>query len=95
MRAMTRSAKGTVDRPGSNVAQKRGLNRPISCSGWGLLEVRLQHKTLDRVEQVPAAYTSQRCSACVACTAGPCNTDVSAARNIAAGLPDIRGCASP
>lgn len=26
VRAMTRSAKGTVDRPGSNVAQKRGLN---------------------------------------------------------------------
>lgn len=101
VRAMTRSAKGTIDRPGSNVAQKRALNRSISRSGWGLLAARLQHKALGRVEQVPAAYTSQRCSACghtasenrksqavfacVACTAGPCNADVNAARNIAAG----------
>lgn len=101
VRAMTRSAKGTVDRPGSNVAQKRGLNRSISRSGWGLLAARLQHKGFGRVERVPAAYTSQRCSACghvasenrksqavfacVACTAGPCNADVNAARNIAAG----------
>ncbi|MCV7200813.1 transposase [Mycolicibacterium peregrinum] len=101
VRAMTRSAKGTVDRPGSNVAQKRGLNRSISRAGWGLLAARLQHKALGRVEQVPAAYTSQRCSACghvasenrksqavfvcVACSAGPCHADVNAARNIAAG----------
>ena len=84
-----------------SVAQKRGLNRAISRSGWGLLAERLQHKARGRVEQVPAAYTSQRCSACghvapenrksqavfkcEACTAGPCNADVNAARNIAAG----------
>jgi putative transposase len=101
VRAMTRSAGGTVDQPGVCVAQKRGLNRAISQSGWGELARRLQHKALGRVEQVPAAYTSQRCSACghvalgnrksqavfecEACTAGPCNADVNAARNIAAG----------
>lgn len=98
---MTRSARGTVEQPGVNVAQKRGLNRAISLNSWGLLAARLQHKAFGRVEQVPAAYTSQRCSACghsapenrksqavfqcQACTAGPCNADVNAARNIAAG----------
>jgi putative transposase len=101
VRAMTRSAHGTVDQPGSGVAQKRGLNRSISRSGWGLLVARLQHKAFGRVEQVSAAYTSQRCSACghvapgnrksqavfecEACIAGRCNADVNAARNIAAG----------
>jgi putative transposase len=101
VRAMTRSARGTVEQPGAGVAQKRGLNRAISRSGWGQLVARLQQKALGRVEQVPAAYTSQRCSACghvapgnrksqavfecESCTAGRCNADVNAARNIAAG----------
>ncbi len=101
VRAMTRSARGTVEQPGERVAQKRGLNRGISRSGWGLLAARLQHKAFGRVEQVLAAYTSQRCSVCghvapenrksqavfecETCNAGPCNADVNAARNIAAG----------
>jgi putative transposase len=101
VRAITRSARGTLEHPGSNVAQKRGLNREISRQGWGLLVARLQHKAPGRVQFVPAAYTSQRCShcghvapenrksqavfQCVACNAGPCNADVNAARNIAAG----------
>jgi len=101
VRAMTRSARGTVEQPGVRVAQKRGLNRAIRRSGWGQLVARLQHKACGRVEQIPAAYTSQRCSACghvapgnrksqavfecEACTAGRCNADVNAARNIAAG----------
>jgi putative transposase len=101
VRAMTRSARGTRECPGANVAQKRGLNREISRQGWGLLVVRLKHKARGRLEPVPPAYTSQRCShcghvalenrksqavfRCVACGAGPCNADVNAARNIAAG----------
>jgi putative transposase len=101
VRAMTRSARGTRECPGTNVAQKRGLNREISRQGWGLLVARLKHKARGRLEFVPAAYTSQRCShcghvapenrksqavfQCVACGAGPCNADVNAARNIAAG----------
>jgi putative transposase len=101
VRAMTRSARGTVVQPGTGVAQKRGLNRAINRSGWGELVTRLQHKAFGRVEQIPAAYTSQRCSACghvapgnrksqavfecEACDAGRCNADVNAARNIAAG----------
>ncbi|MGO8939071.1 MAG: zinc ribbon domain-containing protein, partial [Mycobacterium sp.] len=73
----------------------------ISRQGWGLLVARLKHKAKGRLQFVPAAYTSQRCSycghvtpenrksqavfQCVACGAGPCNADVNAARNIAAG----------
>ncbi|MGA8249332.1 MAG: transposase [Mycobacterium sp.] len=99
--AMTRSARGTREHPGTRVAQKRGLNREISRQGWGLLVARLKHKAKGRLQFVPAAYTSQRCSycghvapenrksqavfQCVACGAGPCNADVNAARNIAAG----------
>jgi putative transposase len=98
--SMTRSAKGTKDTPGRNVAQKTGLNRGIGKSGWGLLASRLEDKAPGRVEKVPAVYTSLRCSACghvarenresqaaFLCTACnfACNADVNAARNIAAG----------
>jgi transposase len=100
VRSMTRSAKGTAGRPGRNVAQKSGLNRGIQRSGWGILVRRLEDKAPGRVEKVPPAYTSQRCSVCghvaaesresqalfrcVACKFA-CNADVNAARNIAAG----------
>jgi putative transposase len=100
IRGMMRSAKGTVDTPGRNVAAKAGLNREIGKSGWGLLVKRLEDKAPGRVEKVPPAYTSQCCSACghvdresrksqarFRCTACSfaCNADVNAARNIAAG----------
>jgi putative transposase len=101
VRAMTRSARGTAEKPGVRVAQRRGFNRAIRHQAWGQLVARLDHKAAGRLERVPAAYTSQRCSncrhvarenrksqavfACVACKAGPCNADVNAARNIAAG----------
>ncbi len=97
---MTRSARGTAEQPGRNVAQKAGLNRGIGKAGWGLLVRRLQDKAPGRVQKVPPAFTSQRCSACghiapesresqaafrcVACGFA-CNADVNAARNIAAG----------
>ena len=97
---MTRSAKGTAEQPGRNVAQKAGLNRGIGKAGWGLLVRRLEDKAPGRVQKVPPAFTSQRCSACghvaresresqaafrcVACGFA-CNADVNAARNIAAG----------
>ena len=100
IKGMTRSAKGTVERPGRNVAAKAGLNREIGRSGWGLLIRRLEDKAPGRVEKVPSAYTSQQCSACgqvdgnsresqarFKCTACglACNADVNAAKNIAAG----------
>jgi putative transposase len=97
---MTRSAKGTPENPGRNVAQKAGLNRGILRSGWGLLVRRLNDKAPGRVEKIKPALTSQRCSACgqvdrdsresqavFRCTA--CgfagHADVNAAINIAAG----------
>jgi putative transposase len=97
---MTRTAKGTRENPGSNVAQKAGLNREILRSGWGLLVRRLEEKAPGRVEKINPAFTSQRCSVCghvdpesrksqarFACTACrfACNADLNAARNIAAG----------
>ena len=100
IRSMTRSARGTTEDPGRNVAAKAGLNREIARSGWGLLVRRIEDKAPGRVERVPPAYTSQRCSACgqvdgrsresqaaFRCTACgyACNADVNAARNIAAG----------
>jgi putative transposase len=98
--SMTRSARGTIDRPGRGVRQKAGLNRGILASGWGLLVRRLEDKASGRVERINPAYTSQRCSACghvaaesresqalFRCTACgyTVNADVNAARNIAAG----------
>jgi transposase len=99
IRAMTRTARGTVERPGRGVRQKAGLNRGILASGWGRLVDRLEHKAPGRVQKIPAAYTSQRCSACghvaedsrqnqtafrcVAC-GWTGNADYNAARNIAA-----------
>ncbi|MFD6327160.1 RNA-guided endonuclease InsQ/TnpB family protein [Streptomyces sp. NPDC058442] len=97
---MTRSAKGTVEQPGRNVGQKAGLNRAILAQGWGLLRRRTGEKAPGRVEDVPAPFTSLRCSACgwiekdsrksqaefvcVSCGFG-CNADENAAVNVAAG----------
>ena len=64
VKGMTRSARGTVEKPGRNVAQKAGLNRGILKSGWALLVTRLEQKAAGRVEKVNPAYTSQTCHAC-------------------------------
>ncbi|OZM78494.1 transposase [Pseudonocardia sp. MH-G8] len=64
IRAMSKSARGTVTAPGRNVRQKASLNRRILASGWGLLAVRLRHKAPGRVDGVNAAYSSQECSVC-------------------------------
>lgn len=99
VRAMTRSARGTVTQPGRNVRQKTGLNRAILANGWGALLNRLEHKAPGRVEKIYPAFTSQRCSACghvapgnresQAFRCGACghqaHADVNAALNIAAG----------
>jgi predicted RNA-binding Zn-ribbon protein involved in translation (DUF1610 family) len=99
VRALTRSASGTVEQPGHNVRQKAGLNQAILASGGGGLVNRLEHKAPGRVVKIPAAYTSQRCLACghvaaesrqsqtaYRCVACPWtgNADYNAARNIAA-----------
>ncbi|MFF3897586.1 RNA-guided endonuclease InsQ/TnpB family protein [Streptomyces sp. NPDC001812] len=101
---MTRSAKGTVAQPGTRVRQKAGLNRSILAQGWGLLRRRTGEKAPGRVEDVPAPYTSLRCSACgwiekdsrksqaefVCISCGfTCNADENAAINVAAGQGGI------
>ncbi|MBG0819699.1 transposase [Planomonospora sp. ID91781] len=64
IRNMTRSAKGTVEQPGTNVRQKAGLNRAILAAGWGRLVTRLEDKAPGRVVKINPAYTSQTCNAC-------------------------------
>lgn len=97
---MTSTAKGTMAEPGRNVAAKTGLNREILAQGWGQLRSRTEQKAPGRVEDVPAPYTSLRCSACgwiekhsrksqaefscVSCGFAR-NADLNAAINIAAG----------
>jgi len=69
---MTRSAKGTVEAPGRNVAQKAGMNRSILDAGWGQFASILTAKAESagrRVVLVNPAYTSIDCHACGArCT---------------------------
>ncbi|MFI7293571.1 zinc ribbon domain-containing protein [Streptomyces sp. NPDC050121] len=86
------------------MAQKSGLNRSILAQGWGLLRQRTGHKAPGRVEDVPAPYTSLRCSACgwiekksrksqaefVCSSCGfTCNADTNASHNVAAGQGGI------
>ena len=62
-KAMTKSAKGTVENPGKQVKQASGLNRSILASGWGSLECKLAYKA-GALLKVDPAYTSQSCSRC-------------------------------
>lgn len=62
-KAMTASAKGTVEEPGSNVRRKAGLNRVILATGWGNLRRMLAYKAV-RLVAIPAHYTSQTCAEC-------------------------------
>jgi putative transposase len=67
VRNMTASAKGTIEAPGSKVAQKSGLNRAIVDQGWGMFASMLKYKAAERggdLIEVPAPYTSQTCSCC-------------------------------
>jgi putative transposase len=64
VKAMTASARGTVDAPGVNVSAKASLNRGVLASGWGRFAQRLEDKAPGRVVSVRAAYTSQTCSVC-------------------------------
>ena len=62
IRGMTKSAKGTEERPGKNVKAKAVLNRKVLASAWGTLELCLNYKM--EVRRVPPAYTSQTCHQC-------------------------------
>jgi len=101
-------AKPDPDQPNQYLkngrAVKAGLNRSILAQGWGLLRQRTEHKAPGRVEDVPAAYTSLRCSACgwidknsrksqaeFECSSCgfTCNADTNAGINVAAGQGGI------
>lgn len=64
---MTKSARGTVEKPGTNVRAKSGLNRSILEQTWGLILGQLEYKadwygrTLVKVDP---KRTSQTCSEC-------------------------------
>lgn len=67
LKGMTKSAKGTVEEPGKNVAAKSGLNKSLQEAALGALVKCVLVKAEEagrRAWLVPAAYTSQQCSAC-------------------------------
>jgi len=64
---MSKSAKGNIEKHGVHVKAKSGLNRSILDAGWSMFASMLEYKQAWKggfVEYIPAAYTSQRCSAC-------------------------------
>ena len=63
VKGMTRSAKGTVEDPGRNVAAKSGTNRVILNTGWTALKGMLEYKAAN-VIVVPAMNTSRKCHEC-------------------------------
>jgi putative transposase len=64
---MTKSAKGTAQEPGRNVAAKSGLNKSILDQGWYEFKRQLQYKQEwagGRLILVDPRRTSMSCSAC-------------------------------
>ena len=67
IRNMTASASGTIEQPGTRVAQKTGLNRAITEQTWGMIRQQLTYKAEWAGRQlvvVDPRYTSQTCSGC-------------------------------
>ena len=67
VRNMTRSARGSVEAPSTNVAAKTGLNRAILDAGFGLLDTLIREKAeyaARIVARVDPRYTSQTCAEC-------------------------------
>jgi putative transposase len=67
LRNMTRSAKGTIDEPGSSVAAKAGLNRAMLDTGFGLLRQLIAQKAewaARAIVVVDPRHTSQTCFVC-------------------------------
>jgi transposase len=64
---MVRSAKGTVETHGANVAAKSGLNRAIIAQCWGMWLQRLKEKAATcgvLIVEVSARNTSRECRSC-------------------------------
>lgn len=71
VRNMMRSAKGTVEAPSTNIAQKTGLNRSIGDAAWSRFADFLTYKAVragGRVVRVNPRNTSNECSRCHAIT---------------------------
>lgn len=71
VRTMLRSAKGTIEKPGTKVKQKAGLNRSIADQGWFEIRRQLGDKTRRYggvLVAVAAAGTSQTCNHAVCVT---------------------------
>jgi len=67
LKNMTKSAKGTVEEPGTNVKQKSGLNRSMLDLGLGIFYDIIRYKSLWQGKmfvQVPPQNTSNTCSVC-------------------------------
>jgi putative transposase len=72
VKGMTASASGSIEKPGTMVAQKRGLNRAILDVGWSRFAGFVRYKSTwagGEVREVAAAFSSQTCSACGHCCA--------------------------
>ena len=64
---MSKSAQGTIEQPGKNVAQKSGLNRAILDQGWYEFRRQLEYKSAWRggyVMAVDPKNTSRTCPCC-------------------------------
>ncbi len=64
---MTKSAKGTKEKPGKKVKQKSGLNKAILDQGWGIFVSQIEYKQAWRGGMVLKAnpkYSSQECPCC-------------------------------
>ena len=64
---MTKSAKGTIESPGSKVKAKSGLNKSILNQSWSMFYDMLEYKILlngGKLIKVNPARTSQECPAC-------------------------------
>lgn len=67
VRNMARSARGTTEDPGRNVAAKAGLNKAILDQGWRMFRSMLEYKQTWRGGKVIAVnprHTSQACPQC-------------------------------
>jgi putative transposase len=70
--SMSRTAKGSKQKPGTSVKAKSVLNRSILDQGWSEFRRQLEYKQAwlgGLVVAVPPQYTSQRCSCCGSVTA--------------------------
>lgn len=64
---MSKSAKGTVEKPGKNVKAKSGLNHSILDQGWSEFRRQLEYKQLwsgGKLVLINPKNTSRKCSKC-------------------------------